>query len=124
MLELQQARKMAEHWCDAWNRRDLDAIMQHYSDDVALNSPFVVESLGNADGWVRGKDNLRSYFTAGLKTPDLHFELVDVLLGVHAVTILYRRETGSLVADVIELDSSRRGSRIHACYAMPYSAPA
>ena|ERR1700691_2316950 len=120
MLELLQARKMAEHWCDAWNRRDLDAIMQHYTDDVALNSPFVVERLGIADGWVRGKDNLRAYFALGLKKADLHFDLVDVLLGVKAVTILYRRETGSLVADVIELDGSRRGSRVHACYAMPY----
>jgi hypothetical protein len=120
MLELQQARKMAEHWCDAWNRRDLDSIMQHYTDDVALNSPFVAELLGNADGWVRGKDNLRAYFALGLKIPELKFELVDVLLGVHAVTILYRRETGNLVADVIELDNSRRGNRIHACYAMPY----
>jgi ketosteroid isomerase-like protein len=120
MLELLQARKMAEHWCDAWNRRDLDAIMQHYTDNVELNSPFVVEHLGNADGWVRGKDNLRAYFAMGLKIPGLHMELVDVLLSVEAVTILYRRETGSLVADVIELDGSRRGSRVHACYAMPY----
>ena len=75
MLELLQARKMAEHWCDAWNRRDLDSIMQHYSDDVALNSPFVAERLGNADGWVRGKDNLRAYFALGLKKPDLHLIL-------------------------------------------------
>jgi ketosteroid isomerase-like protein len=120
MLELQQARKMAEHWCEAWNKRDLDSIMQHYSDDVALNSPFVVQRLGNADGWVRGKDNLRSYFAVALRNPDLHFELVDVLLSVQALTILYRRETGALVADVIELDASRRGNRVHACYSMPY----
>lgn len=26
----------AREWCDAWNRRDLDAVMTHYADDVEL----------------------------------------------------------------------------------------
>jgi hypothetical protein len=117
MLDLRQAREMAEHWCDAWNRRDIEAILKHYSEDVALNSPYVVERLGITDGWVCGKIALRAYFERGLKIPNLHFELVDVLLGVNTLSILYRRESGNLVVDVIELDENGRGRRIYACYA-------
>jgi ketosteroid isomerase-like protein len=32
-VKIEGARKAAAHWCDAWNRRDLDAIMEHYADD-------------------------------------------------------------------------------------------
>ena len=36
--------------CDAWNRRDLEAIMGRYAEDVALSSPAVVRRMGRADG--------------------------------------------------------------------------
>jgi hypothetical protein len=44
----------------------------------------------------------------GIKTPGLRFEFVDVLLGVGGMCILYKRETGAVVVDVIELDANER----------------
>jgi len=38
----------------------------------------------------------------------IHFELLAVLMGVDGMTILYRRETGTLVADVVVLDAQHR----------------
>lgn len=66
MLDLATARRFAADWCDAWNRRDLDAIMSHYADDVRLCSPKVVARYGIPDGWLEGKDRLREYFAIGL----------------------------------------------------------
>jgi hypothetical protein len=115
-LTSDQAWALARAWCEAWNRRDLNAIMEHYSDDVEFSSPTVVRRWSIPDGWLRGKDKLRANFEIGLKTPELNFELVDVLLGVGAMCVIYRRETGLLVTDLVELDSTGRGRRVIACY--------
>jgi ketosteroid isomerase-like protein len=116
MLDLAQAKGIAEDWCAAWNRRDLEAVLAHYADDVELNSPKVVERLGTASGWLKGKDRLRAYFAEGMQATGLCFELVDVLVGAGAMSIVYRRENGALVSDTMELDERLHGRRVVACY--------
>jgi ketosteroid isomerase-like protein len=96
------ARGIAEEWIDAWNRHDLDAIVDHYADDVVSVSPLAVERLGVADGAVRGKAQLRDYFARGVG-PDskLHFVLQRVLTSVDGMAIYYTRETGKHCVDVM-----------------------
>lgn len=113
--------EMGRQWIDAWNRRDLDAILTHYAEDVEVCSPKVVERLGTPSGLLRGKNRLREYFAIGLQKPDLHFELMDVLVGVNAMTVVYRRENGAMVADCSELDEQGRIKRMIACYGEPPS---
>jgi len=107
---------LARGWCDAWNRRDIDAIMAHYADNVEFNSPTIVHRWGNADGWIRGKARLRANFEIGVKASNLRFDLIDVLLGVGTICIIYRRETGALVSDIVELNAEGLGSRVLSCY--------
>ena len=102
--------------CDAWNRRDLEAIMRRCADDIALSSPAVVARIGRADGWLHGKAEVRDYFALGLQAPAVHFELLDVLLGVNALCMIFRRETGVTVSDIFEFDSEGRVKRLLACY--------
>jgi hypothetical protein len=116
---IEQARQAAQDWCDAWNLRDLDGIMRHYAEDVEFSSPTVVKRWGVADGWLRGKAKLRENFAIGMKAPNLHFELIDVLLGVNAMCVVYRREAGALVTDLVEFDGEGKGRRIIACYGAP-----
>lgn len=120
-MRKEQAWEAARDWCDAWNRRDLDRIMHHYADDVAFSSPTVVKRWGIADGWLRGKAKLRENFAIGTRVANLRFELIDVLVGVSSMCIVYRRETGALVADFVELDADGRGRRVIACYGAPPS---
>jgi ketosteroid isomerase-like protein len=115
-LTEEAAWTVARTWCDAWNRRDLDAIMDHYADEVEFNSPTIVHRWGNSDGWLRGKELLRANFAVGVKAPNLKFDLIDVLLGVNAMCVIYRRETGTLVTDMFEFDDEGRGRRVFACY--------
>jgi ketosteroid isomerase-like protein len=119
----ERALQAARDWCDAWNRGDLDAIMHHYAEDVEFSSPTVVKRWNVADGWLRGKARLRENFAIGTKAPNLHFELIDVLLGVNSMCVVYRRETGALVTDLVELDDNGKGRRVIACYGSP-SLPA
>lgn len=116
MLTLETAETKARDWCDAWNRRDLDAVLEHYAEEVALCSPLVVRRLGRPDGWLRGKDELRAYFARGMANPALRFDYHGVRIGVAAMTVLYGRENGIEVADTMELDAKGRAVRVIACY--------
>jgi ketosteroid isomerase-like protein len=111
------ARAMAQDWVAAWNARDLERVLSHYAEDVEVCSPLVVERLGRADGWLRGKADLRAYFARGMANPALRFALVDVRLGVNAACVLYDRENGVRVADTMEFDDGGLIRRMVACYA-------
>ncbi|MDQ2091471.1 YybH family protein [Marimonas arenosa] len=112
-----QAEDKARDWVAAWNRRDLEAVMAHYAEEVEICSPLVVKRLGRADGWLRGKKELQSYFARGMSNEALRFELEDVRLGVNAMVVLYARENGMRVADMSELDAQGLIRRMVACYA-------
>jgi len=115
----EQLREAGRRWVEAWNRRDLSAILEHYADDVEICSPLAKERYGAADGTVRGKERLREYFSAGLRIPNLHFDLIDVLIGVSAMTVVYRRENGALVTDCSEVNDRGQIIRMIACYGEP-----
>jgi ketosteroid isomerase-like protein len=101
------ARRIAEEWIDAWNRHDLDAIVDHYADDVVSISPLAVERLGVADGAVRGKDQLRDYFARGIAPGStLHFELQRVLTSIDGMAIYYTRENGKHCIDVMTFNDA------------------
>jgi ketosteroid isomerase-like protein len=121
---INEAWKAARDWCDAWNRRDLDRIMHHYADEVEFSSPTVIKRWGIADGRLRGKAKVRENFAIGLKAANLRFELVDVLLGVNSMCIVYRRESGALVTDLVELDENNKSRRVIACYGSPQQSDA
>lgn len=89
-MDTQFAESFAEHWYKAWNDHDLDAIMEHYADDIVFYSPIIKERGVNADGKVVGKEALRAYFTIGLQAyPDLHFQPKDMMLGAGSMVLLY-----------------------------------
>lgn len=118
-MDYTTAKTFAQDWCEAWNSKDTKRILDHYSDDVELQSPYALKRLGEmSKGIVKGKDLLSKYFELGLQAaPELNFQLVDVLLGIDEITILYRRETGILVADVMSFDEKGKTKSVRAYYA-------
>ena len=118
------AAAFAAAWVDAWNHRDLDAILSHYAVDVLFTSPFVAQLLGDPAGVVRGRDALRAYFAAGLaRFPDLHFRLRHVLPGVNGVVLVYDSVAGLLAAEAFEFDAAGRVCRAACHYAPAEAAP-
>jgi ketosteroid isomerase-like protein len=122
-LTYDEARTRGKAWCDAWNDRNIDSVMDHYSADVALSSPLIAKRWGIEDGQLNGKERVRENFAIGMRTTGLHFTFVDVLLGVNAMCVLYRRETGALVCDLVELDCEGRGKRVTACHGEAAARP-
>ena len=49
-MDERQARELASHWIQAWNSHDLDAIMEHYKDEVLLTSPVAARVVANYSG--------------------------------------------------------------------------
>ena len=96
------ASAFAAAWIEAWNARDVEAVLRHYADDVVFTSPTAVRFVPESGGTVRGKDALRRYWTVALEAnPDLHFELVDVYVGVDTIVLHYRNQAGAAVSEVL-----------------------
>ena len=117
-MEHERARRFAEAWYAAWNAHDLDAILEHYRDDVEMASPLVSALAGRAGGRIAGKEALREYFAAGLAAfPDLRFEPIDLFVGVDSLVLHYTSVGGRASAETIFLDDDDHVTHYFAHYA-------
>jgi ketosteroid isomerase-like protein len=110
-------RVHADAWLAAWRARDLDAIMACYADDVDFVASTVTHRWGRPDGRLHGKAELRRHFELGLElAPDLTFTEEALLTAPDGYSLLYRRENGNRVLDVVELDQHGHAARVRAFY--------
>jgi hypothetical protein len=115
-----EANQFAAEWVEAWNSHDLERILAHYSEDVELISPLVQKVLGTGEDWVRGKADLRTYFSRGLAAfPDLKFQLWGAYPGVESVVVHYQSVAGRASAEFMRLDGDGRVSQVIAHYSSP-----
>jgi hypothetical protein len=56
--------KFAEEWAQAWNRRDVEAVLAHFRDDIIFASPTALAVTGSPV--VHGKHALRAYWKKAL----------------------------------------------------------
>jgi hypothetical protein len=112
VVSMAEPAGFAEEWAAAWNRRDVEAVLAHFHDDVVFTSPVAAEFAPGSAGVVHGKAALREYWCAALAAvPDLHFDVIGVYRGASVLVINYRNEKGGLVNEVLEFDGDlvRRG---------------
>ncbi len=68
----------AEEWAEAWNRRDVEAVLAHFHDDVVFTSPTALAVVGVPT--VRGKSALRDYWNAAMaRITSIRFRVDHVL---------------------------------------------
>lgn len=100
MIDRNAAEAFARNWAQAWNDRDLDAILAHYAEDVVFHSPRIAVITGEDVASISGKPALASYWSKALAlAPSLYFEVDCVLNGSDAVTILYTNHRDETVAE-------------------------
>ena len=113
----QFAFEFAREWIAAWNARDLDRILSHYTDDFEMSSPVIVQLMGEPSGTLRGKAAVRDYWARALaRIPDLHFELVGVYAGAASVVVHYHGPRGAS-AEVFWFNGEGKVYRAAAHYA-------
>ena len=117
MIDRDDAWKFANEWLNAWNKHDVDLIMEHYDDSIEFCSPIVQKVLGKPDGVVQGIQNLRDYFTRQLqKFPTLHFQLLDVFASPQSVVLYYKINRGLMAAECMILNSKMKATKVYANY--------
>lgn len=95
-----------QSWLDAWNRHDLEAIMDHYAEEVEFVSKAVIELGMNRTGSIVGKAALREVFAAGLKVdPELRFVPLHAFVGAREHALYYMGFRRRHVIEVHELNA-------------------
>ena len=104
-MDPQQIEGFAKGWIQAWNQRDLEAVLAHYTENVEFQSPLVIKLLGETSGTVSGKQNLREYFRKALAAfpGDIEIELLGVYQGVNSVLVHFQAK-GRKAVEVMELN--------------------
>ena len=107
MMNSVNAIEFTCEWEAAWNRRDVEAVLKHFHEDVVFTSP-VAKHIGFAeDGIVNGKDALRRYWTQALaQNPDIRFQVTKVYQGTNTLIIAFKNQQG---IDRVEVLTFRQG---------------
>lgn len=99
----------SRRWTEAWNTRDLEAVLEHFADDVVFSSPRALQVIGVAT--VRGKPALREYWQTALsRIQSLRFALQRVIWDpdLSELSIIYDREVNGQrdrAAEVLQFGS-------------------
>lgn len=115
-IDKEFAEQFANHWVEAWNNHDLEAILSHYADDFEMTSPLIAERMGVEAGKLTGKSAVGEYWAKGLAAkPVLHFELIQVFCGVGSLIIHYQGRRG-LVAEIFHFNNQGKVFKASAHY--------
>ena len=99
----------AESWIAAWNRRDVEAVLVHYSETAQFVSPVASNLVGRP--MLRDKKELEAYWrTALARISSLEFKLD------HAAWDEKRRELN------VVYEANLNGERKRACEIMQFDA--
>ena len=113
----QQLAALGRDWVEAWNTRDLERVLSLYAEDTEMTSDQIPVMGFDASGTVRGKDDLRAYWSKALALiPELHFTLIDTYVSPNSVVVFYQNERGKKICECLRLDAAgkiRQGSAHH-----------
>ena len=105
MITREFAEHFAAEWVAAWNAHDLPRILSHYADDFEMASPYIAQIANEPSGVLKGKTAIGASWTAALaRMPELRFDLKDILVGAHSLTLYYRGARG-MAAEVFFFDA-------------------
>src|SRR4051812_49188104 len=104
-------------WVGDWNAHDLDAVMTHYAEDVVFRSPKVLRYTGGVTDCLRGKDDLRAYFAAGMAfRTALRFTEPRPCWDATGIALIYAGEDGSTAVETMTLNADGRVAEARVFY--------
>jgi len=95
---------LGKSWIDAWNSHDLDRVLSLYADDTEMTSNGIVRLGFTVQGSVRGKQNLRAYWSRALALlPDLRFTLIGLFTSPNSLVVHYSNERGQTICEYLRI---------------------
>ena len=108
---------LGRDWIAAWNSHELERVLALYAEDTEMTSDRIPTLGFDASGTVRGKSDLRAYWSKALSMiPNLHFELIDTYVSPDSVVVFYQNERGAKICEYLRLDAAgkiKQGSANH-----------
>jgi ketosteroid isomerase-like protein len=110
---------IARRWLDAFNRHDLEALLELYHDDAEHFSPKLKQRMPETNGMIRGKEALRKWWSdAFQRLPGLTYRAKFLTADSERVFMEYAREVPGeeifSVAEVLQVkDGLIRASRVY-----------
>ena len=108
------AQQFARAWVDAWNRRDVEAVLLHYADDAVFISSKAERFVGSPR--VVGKAALRDYWQTGLShIRQLEFTLDEAIWSARAetLTVVYQAALDQPPVRAVEIMRFQAGYIVH-----------
>ena len=110
------ANQFALEWIKAWNSKDINKIMSHYTVDFEMSSPVIKSLVNEASGTLKGKESVMSYWSKAINTnPNLSFTLINVYSGVNSIVINYKGHR-SISSEVLFFNEKKKVYRAYAHY--------
>lgn len=87
MTAFDDPRAFAEAWAAAWNRKDFEAVLAHFAEDVRFSSPKAEVIAGLPE--IAGKAALRAYWQRAIsRIGVIHFAIERVVVDRQASSLL------------------------------------
>lgn len=99
VIDRDRAEQIAGEWLEAFNAHRADLVVGPFADDVTATSPMIARLRPGSEGHLVGKEAVLGFYQEGLWLVPVHFTLVEVLCGVDQITIVYRNQGETLVAE-------------------------
>jgi ketosteroid isomerase-like protein len=95
---------LGERWIAAWNSHDLERILALYADNAEMTSDGIVRLGFAVQGSVRGKQNLRAYWSKALAMlPNLHFTANGFFTSPNSVVVHYTNDRGQAICEYLRV---------------------
>ena len=105
----EKALEWAREWTANWNRRDVEAVLAGFAEDVEFTSPRLAPIIGKTS--VTGKQGLGDYWNRALAAVEsIHFDLDFVIADGARLGIVYTSDiNGKRMRSVELLDFNSDG---------------
>lgn len=118
-MQSQKNLSIAHAWFEAFNHHNLEKLLSLYDDEANHFSPKLKVRLPETNGYVTGKEALRSWWQDAFnRLPTLHYKVTSLTSNSDRVFMEYIRtvegENELLVAEVLEIkDNKIIASRVY-----------
>ena len=110
MNKTESNRQIALDWIEAFNEHNLEKLLRLYDNNAIHFSPKLKVRMPETSGWIKGKDQLRSWWNdAFQRLPSLRYELKNLIINDDQILMEYLRtvngEEEMMIAEILEIAS-------------------